>query len=310
MIYTCTLNPSLDYYMEFQEPLSNTKTNRSQLEYYEAGGKGINVSIVLNNLMIPSRAIGFLGGFTKDFYINLLERYEYIQPSFTYIEGHTRINVKSKTGAGEVDLNAAGPYIIDKNMEQLTIKCDRLDENDILVFSGNSPEYLMDKIENLISMCSENGVRIVLDTNPSVIQRCLQYKPFLINPSLLELSQIVNKECETFEEILAAAKECAQQGAQNVMVRLGANTSLLVNKEGAFKASQASIDVPDVNTVGTSDAMVAGFVMNSLRTSKVIESFRFANSCSVATAFSKSLEIRDKVNAIYDQVQIETIELY
>ena len=95
MIYTCTLNPSLDYYMEFDK-VELGKTNRSSLEYYEAGGKGINVSIVLNNLMIPSRALGFVGGFTKDFFISLLQKYEYIEPVFTFIEGHTRINVKVK----------------------------------------------------------------------------------------------------------------------------------------------------------------------------------------------------------------------
>lgn len=308
MIYTCTLNPSLDYYMEFESALSNETPNRSQLEYYEAGGKGINVSIVLNNLMIPSRALGFLGGFTKEFYINLLERYEYIQPSFNYIEGHTRINVKVKAGEGEVDLNAAGPYILDKNMDQLLIKCDRFDENDILVFSGNSPEYLMDKVDQLINMCSMNNVRIVLDTNPSVIKRCLKYQPYLINPSIVDLSRITNLECKTSEEIILAAKECVRQGAKNVMVRLESKSSLLINADGVFKASHIAMEVPDVNTVGTSDAMVAGFVMNSLRTSKVIECFKFANSCSIATAFSKSLEIREKVNAIYDQVQVDKLE--
>ena len=87
MIYTCTLNPSLDYYMEGQQELEPGKLNRSQLEYYEAGGKGINVSIVLNNLGIPSRAVGFLGGFTKDFYISLLAKYEFILPNFTYTSG-------------------------------------------------------------------------------------------------------------------------------------------------------------------------------------------------------------------------------
>ena len=73
MICTCTMNPSLDYYLEFDENIKNGKLNRSNLEYYEAGGKGINVSIVLNNLGIPTKAFGFIGGFTKDFYISLLE---------------------------------------------------------------------------------------------------------------------------------------------------------------------------------------------------------------------------------------------
>ncbi|MEA4874325.1 Tagatose-6-phosphate kinase [bioreactor metagenome] len=308
MIYTCTLNPSLDYYMEFAEDLNGSHTNRSQLEYFEAGGKGINVSIVLNNLMIPSRAVGFLGGFTKDFYINLLQRYEYIQPSFTYIEGHTRINVKAKTSTGDVDLNAAGPYIIDKSMEQLKNRLDRLDENDILVFSGNSPEYLLEQIEDMIRMCSENGVRIVLDTNPTIIQRCLKYNPYLINPSLLELSQIVNRDLTGVDEIIEAAKNCVRQGAKNVMVRLEADGSILANPEGVFKASHLGKETIHVNTVGTSDAMVAGFVMSSLRTPKPLECFKFANSCSEATVFSKSLEIRDKVNALYDQVQVEKLQ--
>lgn len=308
MIYTCTLNPSLDYYMEFNDDLNSSHTNRSTLEYFEAGGKGINVSIVLNNLMIPSRAVGFLGGFTKDFYINLLERYEYIQPSFTYIEGHTRINVKAKAKDQDIDLNAAGPYIIDKSMEQLKIKLDRLDENDILVFSGNSPEYLLAQVEEIIALCSENGVRIVLDTNPAIIRRCLKYNPYLINPSLDELSQIVDRDLNSLEDIIEAGKQCAKEGAKNVMIRLEKEGSLLINVEGVFKANHVGAETIHVNTVGTSDAMVAGFVMSSLRTPKTIECFKFANSCSEATVFSKSLEIRDKVNALYDQVVVEKLE--
>ena len=87
MICTCTMNPSLDYYMEFSDPIETGKTNRSDLEYYEAGGKGINISIVLSNLGVPSRAFGFLGGFTKDFYIRLLTKYQEIRPNFSYIDG-------------------------------------------------------------------------------------------------------------------------------------------------------------------------------------------------------------------------------
>lgn len=309
MIYTCTLNPSLDYYMEFSDELSKESTNRSQLEYYEAGGKGINVSIVLNNLMIPSRALGFIGGFTKDFYINLLQKYEYIQPSFCYIDGHTRINVKIKANEDSIDLNAAGPYITDKNMEQLIARLERLDENDILVFSGNSPNYLLDQVEKMLKDCAKEGVRVVLDTNPNIISRCLQYEPYLINPSITELEEITALSCGTLEEIIIAGKHCVKQGAKNVMIRLKEG-SLLVNKEGVYRSQQTETTMTGINTVGMNDAMVAGFVMNSLRTTKAIECFKFANSCSDATGFSKSLEIRDKINAIYDNIEIEKLEDY
>ena len=126
MIFTCTLNPSLDCFMESDTRLSPGGSNRSTLEYYEAGGKGINVSIVLNNLQVPSHACGFLGGFTKDFYITLLEKYSFIQPNFTYTKGHTRINVKYLDGEKETELNAAGPYITTEDMEHLMTKTNRL----------------------------------------------------------------------------------------------------------------------------------------------------------------------------------------
>lgn len=309
MIYTCTLNPSLDYYMEFTDELSKETTNRSQLEYYEAGGKGINVSIVLNNLMIPSRALGFIGGFTKDFYINLLQKYEYIQPSFSYIDGHTRINVKIKANEESIDLNAAGPYITNKNMEQLVMKIERLDDNDILVFSGNSPDYLLDQVESMLKGCASEGVRVVLDTNPNIINSCLKYKPYLINPSINELEEITKMPCNSFEEIILAGKYCVNEGAKNVMIRLKEG-SLLINSEGVYRSTQTETIMNGINTVGMSDAMVAGFVMSSLRTTKAIECFKFANSCSDATGFSKSLEIRDKINAIYDNIEIEKLEAF
>ena len=132
--------------MESDSALTRGTRNRSMLEYYEAGGKGINVSIVLNNLQVPSHACGFLGGFTKDFYITLLEKYSYIQPNFTYTRGHTRINVKYRDNITETELNAAGPYITADDMEHLMNKTNRLDEDDFFVLAGNCPRHLDDEV--------------------------------------------------------------------------------------------------------------------------------------------------------------------
>ncbi len=308
MIYTCTLNPSLDYYMEFENPLQNKTANRSQLEYYEAGGKGINVSIVLNNLMIPSRAFGFLGGFTKDFYISLLEKYEYLQPNFTYIDGHTRVNVKLNSDGQSFDLNAAGPYIISKNMLQLKTKVERLDENDIFVFSGNSPDYLLDDVEEMISLCARNGVRLVLDTNSTIIKRCLRYKPYLISPNIDELREIAGTPCDSEEEIIQAVKTCINLGAQHVMVYRKEMETIMASQEGVYKARPIKQGESSLDTVGTQDAMVAGFVMSSLRTGNSLECFRYAACCKEATLFAKNLEIRDRINDLYDQIDLEEVK--
>ena len=79
MSYTCTTNPSLDYFISLPE-LQIGLDNRSDMELFEAGGKGVNVSIVLNNFHIPNVALGFLGGFTKEYYLSFIGDYPYIQP--------------------------------------------------------------------------------------------------------------------------------------------------------------------------------------------------------------------------------------
>ena len=65
MIYTVTLNPSLDYIVRMDK-LTLGEINRADYEQIKAGGKGINVSIVLHNLGHDSVALGFVAGFTGD----------------------------------------------------------------------------------------------------------------------------------------------------------------------------------------------------------------------------------------------------
>lgn len=308
MIYTCTLNPSLDYYMEFSEPLKDSQTNRSLLEYYEAGGKGINVSIVLNNLMVPSRAFGFVGGFTKQFFVDLLLKYEYIQPRFTYIDGHTRINIKIK-GKENIDLNAHGPYICSEHMDALNKRIDIVDEGDLFVFAGNVPEYLLNDVEAIIEKLANRGVKIILDTNATVLKRCLKYRPFLIRPSFEELEDLVNQKLvkdEMNEALYTALEKLYQQGAQNIMMSLGEQGTIFKCESGIYHTDIVQ-SVEIINTVGTNDSMVAGFIMNSLRSVDVVDSFRFASCCGIATYYSKGLATREKVNELYKNLAVEKI---
>lgn len=65
MIYTVTLNPSIDYVASTTE-FAAGKLNRLSEEVFLPGGKGNNVSIVLKNLGIESTAFGFTAGFTGE----------------------------------------------------------------------------------------------------------------------------------------------------------------------------------------------------------------------------------------------------
>ncbi|MCR5229634.1 MAG: 1-phosphofructokinase family hexose kinase [Solobacterium sp.] len=306
MICTCTMNPSLDYYMEFETPPKAGMTNRSQLEYYEAGGKGINVSIVLSNLQIPTRATGFVGGFTRDFFITLLQKYEYLQPNFTYINGHTRINVKLSDNENETDLNAAGPYITSSDMENLMSKVVRLTEGDYFVLGGVCPEHLHDQTVEMLVEGIEDGVRVVLDTNSSIIRDILPHHPFLIKTSEQELGEfrhIIMKR----ENVIEAVGELREKGAQNVIVLLDGAEEAVFGCESGIYSCDILHDRRIVSTVGVGDSLTAGFLMNYLRSRDAVESFRFACCCGIATAYTKGFATRDKIEKMYDQTSVVRI---
>lgn len=306
MIFTCTLNPSLDYYLESDKNLSPGKMNRSQLEYYEAGGKGINVSIVLNNLGIPSRALGFLGGFTKDFYISLLAKYEYILPHFTYINGPTRINIKMRTADGPTDINAAGPYITPEDMNNLENKAERLSKGDYLVLAGNTPVYLAEDVKEMLKKAIEQEVKICLDTDPELIRDMLAYGLFLVKTTPEELSVMVDQKIENEQDCIAAVRELHKRGAANAIVVYDNKKAFISCVAGTFEAVLQE-GIAAVNTVGTGDSLVAGFLMNYLRSKDPVDSFRFGASCGSATAYSRTLATREKIDSFYEEKEVTEI---
>ena len=65
MVYTVTFNPAIDYVVRIKEIIVGA-TNHSQREEIYFGGKGINVSVVLKELGVDSKALGFTAGFTGE----------------------------------------------------------------------------------------------------------------------------------------------------------------------------------------------------------------------------------------------------
>lgn len=306
MICTCTLNPSLDYFMEGDRQLQPGKLNRSQLEYYEAGGKGINVSIVLNNLGIPTRAFGFIGGFTKDFYIDLLAKYEFIRPNFTYTEGHTRINVKLRNQDESTDINATGPYITDVDMQNLMGKVSRLSEGDYLVLAGNTQDYLVEDVKKMLQDAVREKVRVCMDTDPRLMKDMLGAGLFMIKTTPAELSSMVDFPLNDEAALIKAGRQLHDDGVQNVLILSENRDALLVCDKGVYRAALQR-ESKAVNTVGTGDALVAGFLMDYLRSREPVDSFRFGASCGSANVYSRGLATREKIDSFYETTKVRKI---
>ena len=193
MIYTLTLNPSIDYVVNVNN-LTLGKINRTLEDIKFPGGKGINVSRILSNQHVSNVALGFIGGFTGEFVEKSLKDLN-IHTDFIKVSGDTRINVKVKSNT-ETEINGAGPKITDSELQSLFNKLSELKTNDILVLAGNIqntlPSTLYSKIQNLVS---KNGVKVVVDTSGNALLEAVKNKPFLIDSLVLFIDRMVLMNC-------------------------------------------------------------------------------------------------------------------
>lgn len=311
MIYTLTLNPSMDYLL-FLNEFSLTHTNRSQHEEKFAGGKGINVSRILTRLNkihpCESIALGFVGGAVGDWIVTQLES-EQVAHDFIQIAGETRTNVKIKIKQGEtkeVEVNANGPSITESEQSALKAQLQRLSSNDLVILSGNVPSSLpADFYQQLIEMIVQQKAQFVLDTNGQALKDSLKYRPLLIKPNQEELSTIMQKELTTQEDIIEAGKTLQQLGAQNVLISLGAGGACLITQNAIYSAKAPKGQLK--NSVGAGDSMVAGFVAEYQKTQNLEQALRFSIASGSATAFSDDLATADEILKLIPQVDLNLI---
>ena len=258
MIYTITFNPAIDYLMQV-ENITFGKTNRSRAEEIYFGGKGINVSVVLSELGVNTTALGFTAGFTGEALEKEVAK-KGINADFIRLKsGNTRINVKLK-GAEETEINAAGPNIENDELNLLINKLGDVKSGDTLVLAGSIPSSLPNDIyEQIAAALSGKEVRLVVDATGDLLLKVLKFSPFLIKPNRQELEEIIDREIKTEEELVDAANLLKEKGAKNVLVSLGAEGAILLADDGKVY-SQPAFKVNAVNTVGSGDSMIAGFL--------------------------------------------------
>jgi 1-phosphofructokinase len=304
MIYTCTLNPSVDYILK-NNNFKFGELNRVSDETYSPGGKGIVVSMVLNNLGEKSQLLGFIGGFTGEYIISELKQYPHLVLSFDHVLGNTRINVKLKADK-ETEINASGPSINDADYEALLEKISLIKKEDWFVLSGSVPPSLDKNVYYEIAMMiNDQGATLIVDSNKTHLLSTLEFKPFLIKPNKHELEEIFKTTIQSDDEIEKYAKALMNQGAQNVLVSLGKDGSMLITKEGTFRCEP--LEGKLIDSVGAGDSMVAGYVYEYRRTQNHLEALKTATACGSATAFSSGYAKKNDVMHLREKVKIKRI---
>lgn len=296
MIYTVTLNPSIDYIVRL-DSLETGITNRTTSEEYYYGGKGINVSCVLAELDLESTAFGFVAGFTGDAIEKGIRNDKIITDFIKLKKGISRINIKIKAGE-ETEINCQGPHIEDSELERLLAKVDRISDGDTIVIAGNVPNTMPDDVyERILQRIEGKNVRIVVDATKKLLLNSLKYKPFLIKPNRQELSEIFESEINSEDDIEKYAKKLQEMGAQNVLISLGKDGAMLVDEYGN-KHKAGVLKEKVINTVGSGDSMVAGFIAGYEKNHSYPYALKLGSVCGNATAFLSGLATKEKINEL------------
>ena len=304
MIYTVTLNPSIDYIVHLPA-IELGEVNRIQQDFKLPGGKGINVSRILNELEVENTALGFLGGFTGKYIEDWLEA-ENSKTHFTHVDEATRINVKIKSGM-ETEMNGPGPNIEPAVAEEFLKQFDTLDpENDIVVLAGSKPTSLSDDYyQTIIRRLTDKGIPFLIDTTGEELKNALPYQPLLVKPNHHELAELFDTTFETDEDILPYGKKLLEAGAQYAIISMAAKGAILFTPEGVYHGT-----VPKgvlKNSVGSGDSMIAGFVGTYTKTHDPLEAFKVSIACGSATAFADDLAKREEIDALVKQVTISQL---
>ncbi|WP_367783868.1 1-phosphofructokinase [Streptococcus pluranimalium] len=301
MIYTVTLNPSIDYIVRL-DAVEVGQVNRMESDDKYAGGKGINVSRILKRLAIDNTATGFIGGFTGRFITEELEK-EGISTAFVPVSQDTRINVKIKADQ-ETEINGAGPVISEQELAALKNQLAHLTADDVVVFAGSAPSNLGNQVyKELLPIAKEAGAAIVCDFEGQTLLDSLGYQPLLVKPNNHELEAIFDVTLKTLDDIETYARKILEMGAQNALISMAGDGALLVTENAAYFAKPIKGQVK--NSVGAGDSMVAGFTGELVKSGDALEALKWGVACGTATTFSDDLATIDFVKETYEKVEVE-----
>lgn len=306
MIYTLTLNPAIDQMISVSS-FNLGATNKAKEQYQILGGKGINVSVMLQNLGYENIALGFMAQTDSSSFKNYLQAKK-IKSEFHQVTGQTRLNLKIRdlTTNQETELNCLGFTITNVDEQAiLDLVRKKLTKADILIIAGSVASGATKNLyQEIAQFCFENQITFAIDTTKNDLLATLKYQPLLVKPNLAELNEIFNTNY-SFTDIAAVenhAKSLLKQGAQNVLISNGKDGSLLVTKDASYLATSAQGTL--INSVGAGDSMVAGFIGTYNKTKDAQASLLIGCASGAATAFCQGIGELDLVKELQKQIKI------
>lgn len=309
MIYTLTLNPAIDLFIDTND-LQPNQVNRTNGFQAQANGKGVNVSFILHRQDIPNTAWGIGGGFTLDYITQVLTA-SGIPNAFVRCQGTTRINVFThvrNTGQEFKQVNP-GPAVTAEELAQLWQQLAQLTAADCLIISGSFSQGIDPSILVRIGqLAAEKKFKLVIDSSYPEVKAALPYHPFLIKPNDEELKSWYGVTGETdLAGLLQLARRAINEGAQNVLLSLGGAGAAFITPTHTYVGNAPKINV--LNTAGAGDTMLGTFIAGTVQGMAPAANLRYAIAAGSDTARSSWITDFKHVDELLPQITIQTEEV-
>ena len=310
MIYTVTLNPALDKTVEIPS-LTVDAVNRITSMRTDPGGKGINVSKVIQKLGGASVAAGILGGDTGRAILSALTEMG-LTTLFHFVEGETRTNMKiiDPDNHTNTDINEPGVTVSEEILEKLLEEpLAKVTKEDIVVISGSMPKGSpKDTYYTWTKAFREKGAKVILDADGDLLKAGLKASPYLIKPNNHELGALTGRALETPEEIAETAAELMKEyGIGKVVVSMGGDGAVYVTKDKTIYAE--GLKVPVGSTVGAGDSVVAALAVSEEEGKTLEETVRLSTAVGAANVMCSGTQAAEYevVETLLPKVVFRTI---
>ena len=276
MFTTVTLNPCLDRTawisgFQYGEYNAVTKTN------VDVSGKGVNVSVALSQLGVPTQCVYFNYKNDERIFPRFLEE-KGIPGTALSVEGSLRLNVKLFDEVTRVmtECNEKGFPVTEEDVQRaFDAIVEKIDESTAVVLTGSVPPGVpADFYYKLILEIKRRGKIAILDADKDLFREGIKACPDYIKPNRSGLQRLTGRELNTLGEIVGAAKELVAGGIGHVCVSMGADGAILCDKTGVVYSMGAAIEVRGVQ--GAGDSLVAGMCMAIQQKLDLANTLRYA----------------------------------
>lgn len=306
MIYTLTTNPAIDMNI-CSKGLEARKVNRTFGAVYTPNGKGLNVSFVLGHYGVPSKIMGFFGGFSGKYIVEESEKMGYeVKP--VWVEDTTRVNVFLFDGKTEYKLVNEGSYVPGTKQEELLRIIEESDDMEYLSISGSLPLGIdVNYYDKIFEVCKKKGIEVILDISSKKLADLLKYRPLLIKPNDEEILGIYGMELKTENDMVNALEFLHKEGAQNILLTLGEKGSYFYNGEHVYYASAQPVKL--LSSVCAGDSALAAFMSIWLKQRDEIESaLKLSAATGANVAESNAIGTLEKVDEYRKNIQVRMVK--